>query len=194
MVASLVLLAPAGLIRPETFGLLSRILFSSGIVPDSIVARLTKQRLQQPIAAAKVPKHAMPSDPKLDIMRAEAADTDEAKRIPLENHVLMYVRWMVMHHTGFVPAFMSCIRHADRMLTGQHGAWAKLKHRRPGTTAILLGKADEIIDLEHYTEVGKPLVGADEGVMWKVLPGAHDFVMTHSDDIIKALDELWGTR
>lgn len=193
LVSSLVLLAPAGLIRPESFGAVSRILFSSGIVPETIVSGLTRRRLQQPIAAAKVPKHAVPGDAQADVAVAEAADASSGgKLIPLERHVLWYVRWMVKHHNGFVPAFMSCIRHADRTLTNQEESWRKITNRRPGSTAILLAERDEIINLQHYQQTALPLVGGEDHVTWRVLPGAHDFVMTHSEVVMEHLDQFWG--
>ncbi len=57
MVSSLVLLAPAGLIRAERFGRITQFVFSSGVIPERILAGITSRRLQQPIAASnKVPR------------------------------------------------------------------------------------------------------------------------------------------
>ncbi|KAK0389399.1 hypothetical protein NLU13_2974 [Sarocladium strictum] len=193
LVEYLVLLAPAGLVRPESFGTVSRFLFSSGLVPESILTLLTRQRLQQPIVAAKVPKGTMPGDPQADIALSEAAaEANEEKLIPLERHVLSYVRWMVTHHSGFVSAFMSCVRHAP--LTHQHEYWAQLAVRRPGTTAIYFAEGDELIDSEYYAKEALPLVGGKDHVDWRVMPGKHDFVMTHTSSIMDALDEFWGKR
>ncbi|KAK1755146.1 Alpha/Beta hydrolase protein [Echria macrotheca] len=51
-ISSLVLLAPSGLIEPHSFGALSNFLFRTGIVPERLLAFLTKRRLQRPIAAS----------------------------------------------------------------------------------------------------------------------------------------------
>lgn len=57
MVRSLVLLAPAGLIRPERFGVAARFVFTSGIVPERLLAAVTRRRLRQPLSnATKTPK------------------------------------------------------------------------------------------------------------------------------------------
>jgi pimeloyl-ACP methyl ester carboxylesterase len=191
LVESLVLLAPAGLVRTESFGIVTRVLFLSGLVPESILSRLTRQRLQQPIAAPKMPRGTKPTDPQADIALSEAAQSNnEEKLIPLERHVLFYVRWMVAHHSGFVSAFMSCVRYAP--LTYQHEYWTGLAKRKPGTTAIYFAQADEIIDSDYYAKEALPLVGGKDHVDWRVLPGAHDFVMTHTSELMAALDEFWS--
>lgn len=184
MVEKLVLLAPAGLIRAESFGKVSNFVFKSGLVPEGLLAHVTKKRLQQPIARSR-------SQPKeVAVAAAEAADPPSDSPItPLEHRVLLYVRWMVEHHAGFVPAFMSSIRHAP--LTEQHESWGRLEEREERSTAILLAEEDEIIDVKEYTRDALPLVGGEDKVLWRVLPGGHDFVMTHCDVIMKELEDFW---
>lgn len=50
VVRSLVLLAPAGLIRDETFGAAARLVFRSGWVPEGLLEVITRWRLKRPIA------------------------------------------------------------------------------------------------------------------------------------------------
>jgi pimeloyl-ACP methyl ester carboxylesterase len=198
LVESLVLLAPAGLIRAENFGAVSNFVFKSGLVPERVVAVLTRRRLQQPIASSK--KKALEAakataesrvEAVANVAVAEAADPPSGQApIPIEGRVLMYVRWMVINHPGFVPAFMSSIQHAP--LTEQHASWEKLAQRKRGSTVVLLAERDEIIDMNEYTRTALPLIGGKDHVVWKVLPGGHDFVMTHSKLILEELDELWG--
>jgi pimeloyl-ACP methyl ester carboxylesterase len=197
LVSSLVLLAPAGLIRPETFGAVSRFVFSSGVVPERLVSVLTKRRLRQPIASSSRQRRAPAASP--DVVEATAAVAAEASdppagetASPLERRVLLYVQWMAEHHAGFVPAFMSCIRHAP--LTGQHESWTKLADRRAGSTVVMLAEADEIIDVEEYTREALPLVGGEDRVVWRVLSGGHDFVMTHAEDILRVLYGVWSVK
>lgn len=191
LVSSLVLLAPAGLINPEDFGAMSLFIFRSGFVPERILAFLTRIRLQQPIASARKPREVSPTAAVAEVALAEATSATEQSEgsIPLEQQVLMYVRWTVLHHAGFIPSFMSSIRHSP--LTHQHDSWRLLARRKAGTTMILLAQNDELIEVSNYEREALPLVGGKENVVWKVLPGTHDFVMTHSDHILKELDELW---
>ena len=193
LVSSLVLLAPAGLIRAESFGVVTRFIFSSGVVPERILARITGRRLQRPIAASRRSRNS-PAAAAVAVAASEVTDQHPgaAKPTPLEDRVLGYVRWMVIHHEGFVPAFMSCVRFAP--LTEQHASWRQLAKRRPGTTAVLLAKTDEIIDADMYAREGLPLAGGEGNVVWRVLPGSHDFVMTHVEPIMDELDLLWGMK
>ncbi|KAI5465861.1 hypothetical protein BGZ63DRAFT_411326 [Mariannaea sp. PMI_226] len=199
LVKELVLLAPSGLIRAESFGRVSQFLFKSGWIPERLLAIATRQRLQNPIASSRVRKDMDPNQitpvTKIaaDIATAEAVNATPGEEIsPLEHRVMDYVRWMVENHHGFVPAFMSSIRHAP--LTDQHESWAQLAKRKPGTTVILLAESDEIIDRNDYCRDGLDLVGGEDNVRWRVLPGSHDFVMTHTSNIIQELDQIWGSQ
>ena len=207
LVSSLVLLAPAGMIRAESFGRVSRFVFSSGLVPERLLALLTKRRLRQPIASGKQRKPSGELDNpdtsaetttttttttprEVDFVAAEAADPPLGEdTTPLERRVLLYVRWMVENHVGFVPAFMSSIRHAP--LTDQHDSWRRLARRPKGSTFVMLAEADEIIDPDDYAADALPLIGGEGHVRWKVLPGGHDFVMTHSQRILQELEKHW---
>ncbi|OAA67509.1 C6 and C2H2 transcription factor RegA-like protein [Cordyceps fumosorosea ARSEF 2679] len=199
MVRSLLLLAPSGLIRAERFGHITKFIFSSGVIPERILHGLTSRRLQQPIASSvKVPKQAVIGkvEAAAKVASAEVPGTafgnEDSPDLPIEQRVTHYVRWMVTHHRGFVPAFMSCVRHAP--LTHQQESWKLLAQRKPGTTAVLLAEKDEIINLEDYEADGLPLLGGRENVYWKVLSGTHDFVMTHPDTITKEIEHLWGLK
>ena len=202
LVSSLVLLAPAGVIRAESFGTATRLVFSSGLVPVRLLAALTRRRLQKPIASSRIKKPSRDksrtkepgnddkSEDFVDAAAKEAADPVDGAVQPLERRVMNYVKWMVQYHDGFVPAFMSSIRYAP--LIGQHESWRQLAGRAPGTTAVFLAAADEIVDSEDYRQDALPLAGGEENVRWKVLPGGHNFVMTHLGEIMFEIDAFWG--
>lgn len=202
MVETLILLAPAGLIRPENFGRLSRLIFTSGVIPERVLAWLTKRRLRQPIASAvskKVRKAAIanglvPNGGKesyVDVAVQEAVDpVDEPPQTPFELEVIRYVHWALDTHRGFVTAFMSTIRHAP--LLDQHDYWRRLASRKPGTTAVLLGKDDNLIQRDDYVEDALPLLGGEENVYWRVVPGSHNFPFTHAADTLERIYEFWG--
>lgn len=200
MVKSLVLLAPAGLIRAERFGRITAFIFRSGVIPERVLHNLTSRRLQQPIAASNKSAAKPPVSGNAEAgVKVAAAGLPGTVRspvdspdLPLEKRVTHYVRWMVKHHLGFVPAFMSSIRHAP--LTHQQENWKALAKRAPGTTAVLLAEHDEVINLQDYETDGLPLLGGRDSVYWKVLPGTHDFVMTHADQITKEIEGLWNLK
>lgn len=237
-VRSLILLAPAGMIRKESFGAVTRFVFTAGLVPERVLAALTRWKLQKPIAssAAKRPRqqqiiseskplltavNGAPGQDKSVLQKSEkpvrhngglqspgrhgagpvsmataevqppASHADEpADR--LERRVMRYVRWMLTNHAGFVPAFMSTIREAPLM--DQQDSWRRVgANRRPGTTCVILGRDDEIIDPEAYEEDALPLLGGPAHVRWRVFPAAsHDFPMTHAAETLDELDAFWA--
>ncbi|XXG94602.1 hypothetical protein Hte_000859 [Hypoxylon texense] len=203
MVETLILLAPAGLIRPENFGRLSRLVFTSGVIPERVLAWLTKHRLRQPIASAvskKVKKAAASltgssgKEDYVDVAVQEAVDpaADEPPETPFELEVVRYVHWALDSHRGFVQAFMSTIRYAP--LLDQHGYWRQLARRRPGTTAVLLGERDNLVQKDDYVEDALPLLGGTDNVYWRVVPGSHNFPFTHAPDTLERIHEFWGVR
>ncbi|KAI1415973.1 alpha/beta-hydrolase [Hypoxylon sp. FL1857] len=207
MVETLILLAPAGLIRPENFGRMSRLIFTSGIVPERLLQWLTKRRLREPIASSvskkvrksfsngsvESPIRSEYKEDYVDVAVQEARDpVDEPAQTPFEHQVIKYVHWALDFHEGFVPAFMSTIRYAPLM--DQHDYWRQLAKRKPGTTAVLLGKDDNLIQRDDYTEDALPLLGGKENVFWRVVPGAHNFPFTHGPDALERIYEFWGMK
>ncbi|EFX02792.1 alpha beta hydrolase family [Grosmannia clavigera kw1407] len=244
MLPSTILLAPAGPIRPERFGVAARFVFTSGIVPERLLAAITRRRLRQPIASATKdrsksgkaqPKKTPPKvigevelavaavqaveravesavqeavdqtvvpidDAVAEVADAQAAEAEE--RPPetggtvLSTQVMRYVRWMLMHHDGFVPAFMSCVR--DAPLMGQQAAWQTLAaavqqkgdDRLP--LCVVLGHHDKVVSALDYEEDVLPMLGGRSAVTWVIVPGGHEFPMTYSRSVLRAIYRFWG--
>ncbi|KAI1428184.1 Alpha/Beta hydrolase protein [Xylaria sp. FL1777] len=200
MVESLVLLSPAGLIRPENIGRLSRLVFTSGLVPERLLAWMTKSRLRSPIdnAVSKrrstANKALSPGEDKedfVDVAVQEVLDQPtQQSPTPFEVEVVNFVHWSIDHNEGFVPSMMSTIRYAPLMEQQQY--WRMLAKRKPGTTAVLIGRDDNLVQHEDYSEDALPLIGGKENVFWRIVPGAHNFPFTHSKSALKAIYEFWG--
>lgn len=228
MIRSLILLAPAGLIRPQRFGVAARLIFTSGIIPERLLASVTRRRLRRPLASGQKARQrrllaekrpsAVPTTTKntvepLKMAVAEATDTrgaaaeshpPEPQGIIWSLQVGRYVRWMLAHHDGFVPAFMSCIR--DAPLVGQEASWTELARLVRGGDAeteerrlplcVVLGRHDDVVDAYDYEQDALPLFdgpGADN-VTWRVVPGGHDFPMTYSRNVLRVVFEFWGEQ
>ncbi|KAI1124694.1 Alpha/Beta hydrolase protein [Nemania abortiva] len=199
MVESLILLSPAGLIRPENIGRLSRLVFTSGIVPERLLAWMTKSRLRAPIDNA-VSKRKTPAGKTLpsieekedmvDLAVQEAVDpAKEQSPTPFEIDVGSFVHWSIDHNEGFVLAMMSTFQYGPLMEQQQY--WRLLAKRKPGTTAVLIGHDDNLIQHEDYEEDALPLIGGKDNVFWRLVPGAHNFPFTHADSALKAIYEFW---
>ncbi|KAK2610982.1 hypothetical protein N8I77_004366 [Diaporthe amygdali] len=204
-VKSLILLAPAGMIREENFGIVAKVIFRSGWVPEGIVEIMTRWRLKRPIAESakrkskggpsgpSTPKSHLPGDQAIEAtVTSEIADAAVAEAPgPLQRQVLKYVNWQVANHAGFVPAFMSTLRYAP--MINQHEAWRKLAKREPKTTCFIFGIGDEIVNDEDYRQDVLPLVGGEENVFWaRSVPGGHDFPMAHPDQTLERIWRFWG--
>lgn len=211
-VKTLVLLAPAGLIREENFGAAVKFVFRSGWVPEGLLEVVTRWRLKRPIAesakrkakggaggkgSASPPPQARPAQlPGEKAVEAtvtsEIADAagPEAQNA-LQRRVLAFVNWQVANHAGFVPAFMSTLRHAPML--NQHAAWRRLADRKPGTVCLVFGVGDEIVSEEDYREDALPLVGGEGHVVWaKSVDGAHDFPMVQPEETLRRIYDFWG--
>ncbi|ROV97541.1 hypothetical protein VSDG_04635 [Cytospora chrysosperma] len=207
VVKSLILFAPAGMIREENFGTAARLVFRSGWLPEKLVEAMTRWRLRKPIAAAARRKPSrgrggdgppaeaphMPGEQAIEAaVTSEIADgSDRGLPNALQRRVLKHVNWQVANHQGFVPAFMSTLRYAP--MIKQHDTWRKLAAREPKTTLFVFGEGDGVVSDEDYREDVLPLVGGEEHVCWpKPLPGAHDFPMTHPEQALEQIWKFWG--
>jgi pimeloyl-ACP methyl ester carboxylesterase len=221
LVQSLILLAPAGLIRAENIGRLSRLVFTSGVVPERLLEILTKRRLRTPIGNAVAKKRRASSvvvpgadraaaigglgeerEGYVDVAVQEAVDLNKDgddndndtldSPNPVEARIAAFLRWMLDAHAGFVPSFMSTIRYGP--LLEQQSYWRQLAKRRPGTTAVILGRQDELIQKSDYKEDALPLMGGEANVFWRVVPGGHNMPFTNSKEVLAAIHEFWGMK
>ncbi|OAA54730.1 alpha beta hydrolase family [Niveomyces insectorum RCEF 264] len=228
MLRSLILLAPAGLVRPERFGAAARFVFTSGLVPERLLAAITRRRLRRPISSRRTeprqkdgPSHSSSSSKQpsvlekstqpIDASVAEVVDVrdtaselehPEPRGSDLGMRVMRYVGWMLTHHEGFVPAFMSCIR--DAPLVGQQAVWARLaaivrgsqdgqEKQGPGLSLCLVfGRLDEVVNAEDYAADLLPMLGGKENATWEVVPGGHEFPMTYSRHVLRIIFTFWG--
>ncbi|KAL5615410.1 hypothetical protein BROUX41_005457 [Berkeleyomyces rouxiae] len=208
LVKSLVLFAPSGMIRPASFGL-QRHIFTSGLIPETLLAYLTSLRLQTPLSAKKNSTLANTTEGSMS-EKADAGEDESSSRVtdsfidigaaeiqpvageedaPLDVRMRRYVPWMVKNHAGFVPAFMSCVRNAP--LADQSEAYAKIAKRPKNSTLVLLARDDEIILEDEFRADALPLMGGEEHVKVMQLPGGHDFVVTQESLVVKAVLEEW---
>lgn len=199
MIESLILLSPSGLIRPENIGRISRLIFTSGLVPERLLAWMTKRRLRMPIdnavakrrPAVKTPLHIEEKEDLIDIAVQETVDAPaQESPTPFELDVVSFVHWSIDYNEGFVPAMMSTIKDGPLMEQQQH--WRLLAKRKPGTTAVLIGKDDNLVQPEDYEEDALPLIGGRDHVFWRLVPGAHNFPFTHSRSALEAIYEFLG--
>jgi pimeloyl-ACP methyl ester carboxylesterase len=141
LVASLVLIAPSGLLRERHIAWQSTLLYQTeGILPESLVRWLVRRRLDSPTPADGEEGDLKPES----VLKAEIPAASSAPTI--SRKLDGAVQWQLENHPGFIDGFISSIRHAP--IIAQHASWAKVGKQfgANGKKVILvLGQNDPII-------------------------------------------------
>jgi len=144
LVEDLVLIAPAGLQRLSNTGWKSKLLYSTGLLPEWLLSRLVKQRLRtNPIV--KMPSvrgngAGGKAEPRQSLTKDETTNVDAAINAELPEKGVIpdsasqrniepegAVAFQLSHHKGFIHAFMSSIRNAP--IHDQQARWALIGAR-----------------------------------------------------------------
>jgi hypothetical protein len=194
MVNSLVLLAPAGLIRPQHMSSRSRFLYSMGIVPEAVLKWGVERRLKAGPMYRDENKAAGVRDAvSAEVEGSEPTSTSATFPAPLSKSrpnitVDHAVAWQLGAHKGFVHSFMSSVRFAP--ITGQENCWRKLG-KREDRILIFAGETDPIIIPSELREDVENLVGEGK-VEFRLLEGAaHDFPVTNSREVVEGVWNFW---
>lgn len=212
LVKSLVLIAPAGLLRPNQVHWTSKLIYG-GMMPDSVVTWLVRKRLSggQPektegekptttpgqTAAAETPEHPAHMPNSTAALFADRPGISVAKA----------VGWQVDAHPGFVPAFVSSIQHSP--ISGQHARWQLIGSRcaaqragsgatgqsdgrlREGKVLILQGATDNVIVTKEIVEDASEALGK-ENVRIEVLEGGHDVPIVNAEGCAQTIADFWS--
>ncbi|KAF3386622.1 hypothetical protein F1880_000693 [Penicillium rolfsii] len=202
LLTSLVLLAPSGLVRDSHISFQSRILYSGGLMPESLLAYLVGRRLRSgPLVA--------PKKNKSEKLNAADALTEE---LPSQNaaeiqilsreyphiNVPSAVAWQVNNHAGFVHAFMSSMRYGPILGQRQWSTWARLGQylSAQNSTAsdeksekglpshkvhILCGNTDAIIIKDELVTDATAVLGGN--AVFKFYDAGHEFPSTKYEEV-----------
>lgn len=209
LVSSLVLIAPAGLLRPYHIGRSNRLLFSESVIPQSILHYFVKQRLKTPLYPTQLTAQETKSAATAAVA-AEMPNLEQNSRVPLsKSHPNITIEdaviWQVENHNGFVSAFMSSIRHGP--ISSQHEDWRRIGRR-------LTQQASDSTDSasEHGLENGKVLIvtGNDDviirknelvpdatavlegNVVFKFIEAGHEAPIIKSEDVVREIADFWN--
>ncbi|KAG9599453.1 alpha/beta-hydrolase, partial [Aureobasidium melanogenum] len=206
LVESLVLIAPAGLMRSERIHWTSKLLYG-GLLPHRLVEYLVWRRLggnssaptssqnvndNDKVTATKAVEEEAPSHPAL--MRDSSAQIS-ARRPSVS--ISDVVSWQLTHHAGFVPAFVSSIQHAP--VSAQHSSWKSIAARQPlpadrrlleGKVLLLLGKDDTVVVADEMCEDAKEVLG--NAVDIRVMDGGHELPVTDADIVAQTILDFWN--
>jgi len=209
LVDSLILFAPAGLVRPQHISRANRVLYSEGLIPEVVLHRLIKQRLRRPLAAPPQKSGAAAEDDKkmdaTDAVQAEAVPVNiesnsQAPLSKLRPHVTVAatVVHQLEHHPAFVAAFMSSIRYGP--IRFQHDRWRMIGDRlrrqneEKGThkkVLVVMGATDPIIIRHELEEDARAVLGPDV-VEFAALDAGHEVPVTKSDQVVDCIMDFWS--
>ncbi|PVH92919.1 alpha/beta-hydrolase [Periconia macrospinosa] len=205
LVEGLVLVASGGLIRTKHISWKSRILYSTaGFIPESLIKRLVTRRLWTgPQAARSIEPEpdlsavsSNPDEPRAGGLRSHAVYTSSQLRLLPGNDystVSNVVDWQILHHKGFVPAFISSIRYAP--IHNQHHRWKVLaenistKAGKLREVWLVLGETDPIIIADEMVEDAKAILG--DNLKLKIVKGAaHEVAIDSASEIVEIIKTL----
>jgi pimeloyl-ACP methyl ester carboxylesterase len=207
LVKSLVLLAPGGLVRDKHTAWQSYFLYrTEGILPETIVRWLVRRRLDNPSAnSSPITKD---GEVKLKVDNAAAAEIGDLNgpNAELARTIDSAVQWQLDHHAGFVPAFISSIRHAP--IQNQFKTYIKIGQRQEklkqdgfdltkapegllgGRVILILGKNDSVVSQQEAAEDHRHYLGEDN-LVTIVLEGGHDLPVSQPGELGQVLWETW---
>ncbi|KAI0833915.1 alpha/beta-hydrolase [Hypoxylon sp. FL0890] len=217
LVSSLTLLASGGLIRRYHIGWQSRLLYSSGLLPESLVRMVVRRSIrpkdeQSPpttrnvdIASAETKKYLPNGDS--DANGGKGFDIAAISKFRPGVAVSSVVRWQVDHHEGFVGAFLSTIRNSPiyapqedwrvlNMILEARRRFMDSKDAGPipglraGKVLMVLGEDDTVIVKDETIEDATLALGSD-GVEFAILPGGHELPITMSSAVADTIQGFW---
>lgn len=214
LVNDLVLLAPAGLLRPERATWSTKLLYS-GLLPDFLVSKAVKHRLT---TSPNVRTTAAPNTPSTsesqqnnDVVSAEVAAAGTSATAfsrPIDAEAV--VKWQMSAHPGFIPAFISSYCHAP--VRGQHDVWRGIGTRldaqraaqsgsfsdpeavrqglKTGKVLMVVGKTDAAIHTPELLEDARGVFGGRNMDVLEIEAG-HEVPITHAGEIVEWVWKHW---
>ncbi|KAK3363331.1 alpha/beta-hydrolase [Lasiosphaeria hispida] len=217
MVRSLVLVAGGGLIRHGHVSWQSKVLYSTGIFPEVVLERLVRRRIT-PKKAAATNEEKMAGEV-VDVKTTKRQKNSDASGGDSYDNAVLSTRrpgltisavmgWQLRHQRGFIPAFMSSIRHAP--IYDQHEHWealgrllaarrkdegdertgVELPGLRGGRVLLVLGSTDPVIVREELIHDATSSLGED-GFEAISLDCGHEIVMTKAKEVAGLAADFW---
>ena len=218
LVDRLVLFCPAGILRPYHISKTSHLIYSEGIIPETLLQRLVRQRLRSPMAQPLKPSGEEGDEKTVDAAEAVAAEV-KIPKVKMESnsqavlsksrpHVTVEkaVLFQLDTYPGFLYAFMSSIRYGP--VRYQHERWRIVGDRLTAQNAqkqnlvagqqtnmkkkilIVLGRNDPIIIEKELEEDAKDVLG-EENVEFVSFEAGHEVPITKGEEIVEKVMEFW---
>lgn len=213
LVETLILIAPAGLMRPSHITTSSKLVYGN-MLPRSLVNYYVGRRMRRsPTASARSGNPEATS-------RTGAIEAAESEVLEHPAHAANSlapifagrprispahaVEWQLDAHPGFLAVFISSIQHAP--ITGEHDRWKLIGSRqaagkassdpektqmlKEGRVLILLGKQDNVVIADEVEADATEALGV-ENVSVVKLDGGHDLPIVNAQGCVDAMMGFW---
>nr|POF02546.1 serine hydrolase-like protein [Quercus suber] len=219
MIASLILIAPAGVMRPWRISMLSKFVYS-GLFPESLVHFLVGRRLGAGgvgkvagvgtkgtsetsetttpggIVASELPANDVDGKPSTATTTANGSLKLFSDHPPIA--VTKATAWEIQTHRGFLPAFISSIKYAPITAPASDDRWRIIgRNQRDESTAlnerkilILLGEKDGLIVPDEVEEDATKLFGSEQVIVERIAAG-HDLAVAAARECVDAMADFW---
>lgn len=218
LVGSLILVATAGLLRPDRIHWTSKLIYG-GFMPNFVVDWLVSRRLRG--GAPPIPQKGKETWKNKQAGPAKIAESEVPAPHPALTpnssaslfpdrpgmSIAKAVAWQLDSHPGFLPAFISSIQHAP--ISNQHERWKLIASRlnaqrsspdaatqamglKEGKVLILLGKQDSVIISKEVEEDATAVLGKDN-VDIVNLEGGHDVPVVNSTGCVEAMVKFFNS-
>ncbi|KAF7714806.1 Alpha/beta hydrolase fold-1 domain-containing protein [Penicillium ucsense] len=208
LLSSLVLLAPAGLVRDSQISFQGRVLYSGGIMPEGLLAFLVSRRLKSGrlVAPKKDKQGKLNAEDALteELPSDEAAEDQVLSREYPRVTVPSAVAWQVHNHAGFVHSFMSSMRYGPILGSRQKVHWTRLgdylsaqnstggekteKGLPSHKVHILCGNTDTIIIKDELVSDATAVLGGN--VVFKFYDAGHEFPSTKYEEVATYIEKV----
>ena len=209
LVSSLVLLAPAGLIRGTHITLSNKFLYNTGLVNETTLEGIIKARLKRgdPPTKPTTPKeNVVPPAPVTgELPNSSPTKAPELSRARAGIELPKVFEWQVDNHPGFVKSFISSIRHGP--IKDQHSDWRLIGRRlnaqntsseimhaekglQNGKVLIIGGSEDVFIVKDELIEDATEVLGVNN-VAFQFIDAGHDLPVTKSQEIVDCVLKFW---
>lgn len=215
LVASLVLLAPAGLIRQSRISLMNKILYNTGLINETTLETIIMGRMRQgdPPTRPSKPREKpsietavggeMPKEREEDVQPPPALS-----RIRPGATISGVIPWQLDNHPGYVKSFMSSIRYGP--ITGQHADWQRIAERlaaqnasseeryekeglQNGKVLIIAGHKDVLIVEDELVQDATETLG-ENNVRFEFVDAGHELSVSKSKEVLGFISTFWEGR
>lgn len=192
MVKGMVLLAPAGLIRIEHQGWVTRFIFGSGLIPNVLLEWNVRRRLGVGKALGTQETGSEDNPITNDELRGNRDPQFEAAVLCIgrQKTVKDVLQWQIDHHDGFVGAFIGSMKHAS--IFGCDEGW-KIIGQRKEKVLVIAGKTDAVILLDELRADADKAAGPGN-IVWKEIDGGHEFAITEPTKVVDLVSEYWDLK